>query len=66
MEQIFWVKNGNLREVNEWLQRGGRVKSIHVVPEPIVAYGYAGGARDYDTHGSYVADIYAYVIVEFD
>ena len=39
MEQIFWVKNGDLAEVNKWLQKGGIVKSIHAVSEAISSYG---------------------------
>lgn len=46
MERIFLVKNGNLDEVNRWLQKGGRVKAITPIAEPIVAYGYAGGRSD--------------------
>lgn len=33
MEKIFWVKNGDLDEVNSWLQKGGKVKMIVAVPE---------------------------------
>lgn len=66
MERIFWVKNGELEEVNEWLQKGGRVKSIHAVSETISAYGYAGGDAYADEKGNYVGDIYAYVVVEFN
>ncbi len=66
MERIFWVKNGELREVNDWLQKGGRVKSIHALSETISAYGYAGGESFGEDKGNYVGDIYAYVVVEFD
>ena len=66
MEQIFWVKNGELEEVNKWLQKGGKVKLIHPISEPIVAYGYAGGNSGWEDKGNYVGDIYAYVVIEFD
>lgn len=66
MERIFWVKNGELTEVNNWLQKGGRVKSIHAVGEPVSAYGYAGGETNHSEHGKYFGNIYAYVVVEFD
>lgn len=67
MEQVFLVKNGNLAEVNNWLQKGGRVKSIHPVSEIVSAYGYAGGRDEYTNgQGSYVGNIYAYVVIEFN
>ena len=66
MEQIFWVRNGELGEVNKWLQKGGRVKMIQAVGEPIAAYGCGGGRVDWNDHGSEVSDIYAYIVVEFD
>ena len=72
MEKIFFVKNGELSEVNTWLQKGGRIKSIQPVAESISAYGYAAfeaeGASCYNKEksGSYVGDIFAYVVVEFD
>lgn len=61
MEQLFLVKNGDLAEVNRWLQKGGKIKSIHPIAEIISAYGYASG-RDWPSseHGSY-----AYVVIEF-
>lgn len=68
MERIFWVKNGDLGEVNNWLQKGGRVKMIKAVSEAISAYGYHSGGDWYcrEASGNYVGDIYAYVVVEFD
>lgn len=33
MEKVFWVENGDLNEVNSWLQKGGKVKMIVAVPE---------------------------------
>lgn len=72
MEQIFWIKNGELHEVNKWLQKGGRVKMIQAVSEAISSYGYHSSnssvsCNDNDAnHGNYVGDIYAYVVIEFD
>jgi len=67
MERIFWVKNGELEEVNRWLQKGGRVKSIHPLCETITSYANNGhGTYTSSEHGYYVGDIYAYVVVEFD
>ena len=66
MEEIFWVKNGDLAEVNKWLQKGGIVKSIHAVSETISSYGYAAGRDIYaEDKGSFVGNIYAYVVIEF-
>ena len=33
MEKIFWVKEGQLDEINVWLQKGGKVKTIVAVPD---------------------------------
>lgn len=66
MEQVFWVKNGDLKEVNKYLQKGGRVKSIHAVSESVSAYGYGNGTSSFGHEGRYVGDIYAYVVIEFD
>ena len=75
MERVFWVKNGDLEEVNHWLQKGGKIKMIQAVSETIAAYGYRGYDGDKEsissrwsnseTHGNYVGDIYAYVVIEF-
>lgn len=66
MERIFLVKNGELSEVNEWLKKGGKVKSIHAVSETISSYGYAGGETYANENGNYVGHIYAYVVIEFN
>lgn len=75
MEKLFLVKNDDLSEVNEWLQKGGRVKHISPVAECISAYGYSANAWSWDSgsmhdhderKGSYVGDIFAYVVIEFD
>ena len=66
MERLFWVKNGEIARINEWLQKGGRIKAIYPVSENIVAYGYAGGETSLSDHSYYVSDIYAYVVIEFD
>ena len=60
MEQIFFVKNGDLKEVNKWLQKGGRVKYIQAIGEPL------HNGSDASPYGDRRGDIYAYVVVEFD
>lgn len=66
MEHVFFVKNGNLEEVNRFLSKGGRIKSIHALSESVSAYGYAGGESYSDGKGKCVGDVYAYIVVEFD
>ena len=51
MEKVFFVKNGNLHEVNEALARGGKVKMIQTVAESV------GDVS--------VGDVYAYVVIMF-
>ena len=63
MERIFWVCNGDLDEVNSYLEQGGKVKSVHAVSEGIAAYGYAGDVYSEDK-GKFLGDIYAYIVVE--
>ena len=38
MEKVFWVIDGHLDEVNAWLQKGGRVKTIVAVPNAEETY----------------------------
>lgn len=59
MEQVFFVKNGDLSEVNKWLQKGGRVKFIQAIGESI-----HNGANTYPYPGT--GEVYAYIVVEFD
>lgn len=33
MEKVFWIKNGNLEEINDLLAKGGKVKMIRAVSE---------------------------------
>ena len=73
MERVFWVKNGELEEVNHWLQKGGKIKLIQPVSETIAAYGYHAFDRSNTTlkdheeaHGYYVGDVFAYIVVEFN
>jgi hypothetical protein len=67
MEKVFFVKNGDLGDVNYWLQKGGRVKSISTVAESISAYGYpACDGWESAKCGSFVGDIFAYIVLEFD
>ena len=67
MQRIFFVENGDLDEVNEWLEDGAYITEIHMVPQNVSSYGYAGG-RDVvaDDHGCYVGNIYAYIVVEYN
>ena len=66
MEKIFWVRNGELNEVNNWLQKGGRVKMIKAVSEATSVYSYHHSDDDCaEASGNYAGDIYAYVVVEF-
>ena len=59
MEQVFFVENGDLSEVNKWLQKGGRVKIIQALAETI-----HNGAAEYSN--DITGNIYAYIVVEFD
>ena len=59
MEQIFFVRNGDLSEVNKWLQKGGRVKFIQAIAE---SFHNGGDTTPYPRNG----DVYAYIVVEFD
>ena len=60
MEQIFFVKNDDLKEVNKWLQKGGRVRLIQARGEPL------DNGGDICLCGDRRGDIYAYIVVEFD
>ena len=64
MEQVFWVCNGDLYEVNKCLKAGGKVKLIHAVSECVSAYGYAGGESCSSNHDTVNGNIHAYVVVE--
>ena len=66
MQRIFFVKNDELDEVNEWLDDGAYIKDIHVIPQNVSSYGYAGGREETWNHGCYVGDIYAYIVVEYN
>ena len=59
MEQVFFVKNGDLTEVNKWLQKGGRVKFIQALGEP---FHNGADTTPYPRNG----EIYAYIVIEFD
>lgn len=64
MEKIFFVENGDLDEVNEYLKKGARVKYISSSAECVSAWGYGcGEVSNYDTGVSY-GDIYAYIVLE--
>ena len=66
MERIFFIKNGDLEEINELLAKGAKVKMIKPVCETITSYGCAGGETSAYNHDWYVGKIYAYVVLEFD
>lgn len=57
MEQIFFVRNDYLYEVNNYLQQGGKVKMIIPVAENVSE----GGDSSCTARG----DLCAYVVVEF-
>lgn len=71
MQKIFWIKNGDLEEVNAWLSEGGKVKMIQPVAES-VASAYAWNEAPFCNDGSrangalYCGDIYAYIVIEMD
>lgn len=55
MEKIFFIKNGDLSEVNKLLQTGYyQVKSINPVSQSV------GGSSDLTAEGN----VYAYVVVK--
>ena len=55
MEKIFFIKNGDLSEVNKLLQTGDyEVKSINPVSQSV------GGSSDVFLEG----EVYAYVVVK--
>ena len=60
MERIFFIKNGNLNEINNILKRGGSIKMIHAVPEIVSTS--CGGESQNDS--DYEGDIYAYIVVK--
>ena len=66
MQQVFFVVNGDLEEVNEYLAQGGRVKQIVPVAEPMAAFGYAGGQNDFQAHEIVRGDVCCYIVVEAD
>ena len=47
----------------EWTCQGN---TIHAAPEMISSYGYAAGERNVEDKGSFVGNIYAYVMIEFE
>ncbi|MBR6107510.1 MAG: hypothetical protein IKQ39_05830 [Oscillospiraceae bacterium] len=59
MEKIYFVKNGQLREVNMELAKGGIVKHICAVTESIAMAGGAESDMDYSQ-----GDIFAYIVVD--
>lgn len=67
MERVFFVRNGDLQEINSFLQKGGRIKMIQPVAEIVSAYAYpATESYSPEKNGSYTGAVYAYVVVEFN
>lgn len=66
MERIFFVERDDLCEVNNLLQKGGRVKSVTPVAENITCWGHTERNHSYSSEEKFVGEIYAYVVVEFD
>lgn len=66
MEQVFFVVNGDITEVNKVLASGGRVKSITATQQPLVAYGYAGGESSMYGEDAKAGNVFAYIVVELD
>ena len=64
MERIFFVRNGDLQEVNMLLQKGATVKSIHPIAQNVSSYGYGGGGYP-SGEGSFTADVCSYIVLEF-
>ena len=73
MERVFFVRNGNLNQINDILKKGGSIKMIHAVPE-VVSTAYDGKSRNYSGLGvtpvdnedeaNLIGDVYAYIVVK--
>lgn len=61
MERIFFVKNGDLTSVDNFLQKGWKVKIIQAVGEPL----HNGGDTTVFSDDR-IGDIYAYIVLEHD
>lgn len=66
MEKIFFVRNGKLDKVNEYLEKGARVKSINSSAGCVSTWAYCGGDTHIHDTGESYGDIYAYIVLEFD
>ena len=53
-EKLFFIIDGDLDEINDHLQKGWSVKSVHPVSESVATSG------DYVVRGS----VYAYIVLE--
>lgn len=62
-EKIFFVKNGDFFEVNQYLKMGYKVKSITATAECVSPWAYSnnGIGRQQD---KYTGNVYAYVVLE--
>ena len=63
MEKVLLVKNGDLSEVNRYLQNGARVKLIHDVPKNVSPYDERE-TGSYSENGTSSGD--AYFVVKFN
>jgi len=66
VEKVYFVKNGDLSDVNRALSSGGKIKSISTIQEPFIAF--SGGEREYssDSNGVYNGNVCAYIVIEYD
>ena len=60
MERIFFIKNGNLTEINNILKKGGSIKMVQPVSEVVSTSCGGESEEDLDFSG----DVYAYIVVK--
>lgn len=61
MEKIFFVKNGDLTTINNFLQKDWKVKIIQAIGEPL-----HNGGETTVLSSERIGDIYAYIVLEHD
>ena len=76
MERIYFVRNNDLRKVNNILQNGGSIKMIHAVPQVLSSSpskistsspAYSSWNRQDDSEDGaevFEGDVYAYIVVK--